>query len=324
MNNPCENCGHSDATSLYHAPAFDIGAGVNTPWLTIGRCRHCNIVFTIGADEADITAAYSSDYYGSSSRKFSRIIEYLLTALSRHRARNILAEWRRGVTDTRIPAVLDIGCGRGLLLRSFRSLGVDALGLERDGFPVHESIADSVVTGSFSDPQLENRRFDIVILWHVLEHIHHPETLLDEIRDHMNENALLVIAVPNFDSWQQKLFGPWWFHLDLPRHRVHLEPHWLIPRLETLGYSTQRVNFLEPMQAAYGFLQSTFNAAAPSRCNECYRLLKSGRHDLRSASRLFMWMILAIPVFPFACIESILSAFARKGATFTVTARLDK
>lgn len=324
MSIPGESCGHNDFATLYRAPAFDIAAGSQTPWLDVGRCRQCGIVFTIGVAEAEIEAAYSSEYYGSPAQKFSPVIEHILSRLATRRAQKIISRWRERNTSTATPDVLDIGCGRGILLRSFHAMGANVLGLEREGFPIHDSVRDLVSTRSLSDAQFADRRFDIVILWHVLEHISCPEELLGEISRHMNENGLLVIAVPNFDSWQRKLFGPYWFHLDLPRHLVHLEPGWLRKRLELLGYRVEHVSYLEPIQAVYGFLQSTFNVAAPSRLNECYTLLKHGHHGARSVPRLAVWIILGVLLTPFALIESILGALAGKGATITVMARLEK
>lgn len=324
MNEICQNCDHGNLSTLYHAPAFDVALDAGGQYFDIGRCHHCNIVSTIGVDEGEIATAYSAEYYGSPSQKFTFGIEQILGALARRRALTIFKQWREPGTDTTTPAVLDIGCGRGILLRAFRELGADVTGLERPGFSVDDAVRDIVRIGELSDPEMVNQRFDIVILWHALEHIRHPDGLLEEITRHINKNGLLIIAVPNFDSWQRRLFGSLWFHLDLPRHVIHFEPIWLIDRLEGLGYSTEHVTFLEPVQDVYGFLQSTLNHVAPSRLNELYGLLKRGDQGSRKPWRLAMWLSFSVILLPFACFESVLGALSQKGATFAVTARLEK
>ena len=204
-------------------------------------------------------------------------------------------------------------------------MGASVLGLERQEFPADEVSGDTVRVGSIGDSQYTDRHFDIVILWHVLEHLEKHDELLDEITDHLAESGLLVIAVPNFSSLQQWIFSKYWFHLDLPRHLVHFDSDWLMQHLSDRGYTVEFVSYADPLQNIYGFMQSTLNAIAPGQLNDYYRLLKHG-HYLKSETVLpiLKWTSLSVFLLPFAILESILGTLFRRGATVQIRARLEK
>src|SRR5206468_2351851 len=77
-------------------------------------------------------------------------------------------------------------------------------------------------------------RFDVITLWQVLEHVRDPRALLASLLGHLAPGATLVVSVPNFASWQSRVFGPGWFHLDAPRHLTHFEMGTLADLLDRL------------------------------------------------------------------------------------------
>lgn len=326
MNDLCYNCGSDKLERLYSAPAFDSPLYNTAHNLGLGRCNDCQLVSTTGTGrdaEAEAEAeAYTTEYYGSASSKFLSPIERGISLFKTMQARHITRTWQRGLHTESAPSVLDIGCGRGQLLTAFQTLGAAVLGLERQEFPVHELPGDTVRTGSIADPEYADSKFDIIILWHVLEHLEQQEQLLDAISDHLDEDGLLVIAVPNFSSLQQRVFSKYWFHLDLPRHLVHVESRWLQQKLLLRGYTIEAVSYLDLLQNTYGFIQSSLNAIAPRRLNEYYRLLKHGRL-LEDGTLLLLlkWSLLAALILPFAIIENLLGTLTRSGATVQIAAR---
>jgi SAM-dependent methyltransferase len=170
-----------------------------------------------------------------------------------------------------------------------------------------------------------DRKFDIVILWHVLEHIAFPEEALDEIIKHLNPGALLVIAVPNFSSLQRKIFGKNWFHLDLPRHLVHIDEQWIKKQMVKQRLTVVHESHTDLIQNTYGFIQSLLNVCNPSRPNQFYRLLKQGFGPQRYIRFPFLTNLLLSLIFlPFAFVEGAISTAFRKGATIQVVAKLDK
>ena len=187
---------------------------------------------------------------------------------------------------------------------------------------MHELPGDTVRTGSIADPEYADRKFDIVILWHVLEHLEHQEELLDVVTSHLDEDGMLIIAVPNFSSLQRRMFNKYWFHLDLPRHLVHLDSYWLQHQLLRRGYTIEGVSYLDSLQNTYGFIQSSLNRIAPRHLNEYYRLLKYGRLlEGGSLLPLLKWSLLALLILPFAILENFLGTLTRGGATVQIAAR---
>lgn len=117
--------------------------------------------------------------------------------------------------------VLDIGCGTGDFLKyGIDKLHIDGVGVEpnekanaiskRKGIHVFDSIEN-----------ITNETFDVITLWHVLEHVPNLENYFSFLSNHLKEDGVLIIAVPNFNSYDAKHYGPFWAAWDVPRHLWH-------------------------------------------------------------------------------------------------------
>ena len=83
---------------------------------------------------------------------------------------------------------------------------------------------------------VKGKLFDVITMWHVLEHLMAPEKTLQELRALMETDALLIIAVPNFNSHDARYYGSEWAALDVPRHLWHFTHKGLIDLVEPLGF----------------------------------------------------------------------------------------
>ncbi|MFT5482986.1 MAG: SAM-dependent methyltransferase [Halieaceae bacterium] len=322
MVQQCHNCGSEQMAFLYAAPGFDTTVQQSPVHYNILRCAQCDMANTELLPGSSMNVEYSGEYYGSATGKFLGFIESFLLLAAGVRAKRILRLWRRSTGDQQSPSVLDIGCGRALLLRAFQSMGATVLGLERAEFPIADSNSTFVCHGSLADAEYASSQFDIVVLWHVLEHVEKQELLMDEITRHLNPGGLLVLAVPNFASLQQRLFTRNWFHLDLPRHLVHIKADWLTDRLCSSGYTIEGLHHIDLLQNTYGFIQSSMNRLVPRRQNAYYRFLKQGGSRSPAALVSFCgWSLLAAMLLPVAVFENFLSAILGSGATIQVLAR---
>ena len=315
MNEFCYNCGKNEFTILYSARSFDS----DQKEYKLGRCKSCHLVNTLAASKVELSGAYSQSYYRSSTSKFTWFIEYILSYLTKIQAVGLLDHWRKLSSVQDIPSVLDIGCGRGKLLQEFDCLGAKTQGLERQEFPKNE-LKSNVHIGELSDIFFDGKKFDIIILWHVLEHLENTESLISDIVKHMHSNANLIISVPNFNSFQQRIFGRHWFHLDLPRHLIHLEPDWLVSRLKSEGLKIERISHFDLIQNSYGFIQSALNCLSVKNSNEFYKMLQY--ESQRKRIKFIFYCFTAALLTPFAILESILSSTAKRGSTITIAARL--
>jgi len=316
----CWNCGCGKSEPLFQAPDFDT-AEHSFP---VRRCRQCGLVYTAGVTEEALAAAYSRSYYGSEKAKFLSVIEALVRVGHHRQARNILDIYHdhQSAADNadRVVSVLDIGCGRALLLREFKKMGAHCLGIERSEFPGTKSDEVEIHIGALNDETLSAKSFDIIVIWHVLEHITELGILLEELPRHLNPGGLLVISVPNYSSWQSRFFKQNWFHLDIPRHVTHFEQQWLEETLDSMGLDIISRNTFTASQNIYGFIQSSLNRFMPHKPNRLYRLLtrRQGGQDWLA---LAGWSLLAIPLLPLALAEALITEISGRGATLTIYAR---
>jgi SAM-dependent methyltransferase len=144
--------------------------------------------------------------------------------------------------------VLDVGCGDGALLDALHARGRAATGLERTA--TRPDVRASELT-AFEEHAGE---WAAVIFWHSLEHLRQPAAAVDRACALLAPGGLLVVAMPNWGSWQARRLGARWFALDLPRHLVHLPAAALIGGLRERGLQIGRISYWRGGQVAFGWL----------------------------------------------------------------------
>ncbi len=317
---PCTYCQQGAMTHRFIGTDFDSGT---LPY-PLHRCHHClSAALLPHPDAACLEASYGPAYYGSATRKFNPLIEGLTIRANRARARDIYQHYHADNAGQRKPRadkplqVLDIGCGRGNLLRAFATLGCSGLGIERPGLHFADLPADvTIIHDDLKTAQIPDNSVDIIVLWHVLEHLSDPEQTLTECRRIAAPGALLVIEVPNFASWQARLFGRYWFHLDLPRHLHHFTPHAINQMTAKQHFQTRSSATFSFEQGLFGTLQSLLNRFSGRNNNRLYQLLKTQGPEAKPGER-FGWLLLACGLMPLALTEFALSTLAKRGAVYT-------
>jgi SAM-dependent methyltransferase len=138
--------------------------------------------------------------------------------------------------------LLDVGCGDGelcelMIRRGWRVLGIEPseAAAERAGERGVE-----VAVGTLKTVELEPGAQDAIVFNHSLEHVEDPVEALVAAREGLRADGLVAVSTPNFDCWARRRFGRSWFHLDLPRHRVHFTEGALRTALERAGLRPQR------------------------------------------------------------------------------------
>jgi SAM-dependent methyltransferase len=159
--------------------------------------------------------------------------------------------------------------------------------------------------------------FDAITLWHVLEHLEQPGPALIRLREWLAPGGGLLIGVPNLASAQARISGPRWYHLDVPRHRVHFTPAGLERLLEASGFELLEVRHVLLEHNPYGMWQSSVNLAT-GHPSYLYNLLK--RNASLDAPDLAL-TLLAVPLAPVAALAELAAGLARRGGTIAVLAR---
>ena len=195
-----------------------------TKTFTLHSCASCRCLFLdpMPGDE-EIAQFYPAQYWWNSSKAQDRPLKklesiYRKFVLRDHVAFIVRASGNRAGLD-----LLDVGCGSGTLLgllkqRGFRPLGVD---FSAEAARIAETENGvRVVVGSLDQARFPDASFDLVTLFHVMEHVTNPRSVLAEVSRILKPGGALVLQVPNIDSWQFKALGVKWYGLDLPRHVI--------------------------------------------------------------------------------------------------------
>lgn len=215
-----ENCPICNSTTLSHVITCE-DHSVSGEEFNIVACGACGFQFTNPVpSEEEIGAYYKSENYvsHSSSKKgiINRIYHLVRWYSLRRKVRLI-----RSLTHGR--RLLDIGAGTGHFLKVAKEASWVAQGLEPDGDA--RALAKSL-NGVDLQPigdlhGLESGSFDVITMWHVLEHVYHLQRDFAQVRRLMKPGGHLVIAVPNRNSFDARYYREYWAAYDVPIHLYH-------------------------------------------------------------------------------------------------------
>jgi SAM-dependent methyltransferase len=134
--------------------------------------------------------------------------------------------------------LLDVGCGRGDLGSWFARRGWRVTGVEPspEACVVARSRGIDARTGVLADVELEAGSHDAAVFQQSLEHVTDPVADLGRVLGALRSRGVAIVSVPNFGCWQSRRFGGSWYHLDVPRHRLHFDADALRGTLERAGF----------------------------------------------------------------------------------------
>ncbi|MBN1180826.1 MAG: class I SAM-dependent methyltransferase, partial [Bacteroidales bacterium] len=154
--------------------------------------------------------------------------------------------------------LLDVGCGTGYFPRFMQQGGFDAEGMEMDADA--RAFAGKNFGLKIHSPQelLEQKiysKYDVITLWHVLEHLQDADSYLSWIYTALKKKGYLFIALPNCNSYDAEKFDKYWAAYDVPRHLWHFTPKTLKALLKRHNFELAEIKRL-PFDAYYNSLMS--------------------------------------------------------------------
>lgn len=137
--------------------------------------------------------------------------------------KNIALKNKLNLINSQSPSkgkILDIGTGTGDFLAIAKSNGWETVGFEPS--KKAKTIAQQKgVTFVKETSELSDNSIDVITMWHVLEHVPDPSAQIKELKRLLKPNGTIIIAVPNFNSYDAKIYGDFWAAYDVPRHLWH-------------------------------------------------------------------------------------------------------
>lgn len=277
------------------------------------RCRACGTAVT-GAPAA--VDAHDSGAYATSTPRLSRALAPLLRRFDRRRLALVGPAVREGL-------LIDAGAGRGRFVATARDAGIEAHGIEPSRRGVAAAAAEYGVAlerATIEAAAVAPGSATVVCLWHVLEHLDDPGAALTRIAGWLAPGGRLLVAVPNLDSLQARIGAGRWYHLDVPRHRVHFTPRGLDALLRRHGFVPLATSHLIWEQNPFGMWQTLANRVTRTP-SYLYNVLK---RNARLRSRDLLVTALMLPLAPVAAALELAAGLARRGGTIAVVAALDR
>jgi SAM-dependent methyltransferase len=217
---------------------------------------------------------------------------------------------------------LDVGCGTGDFLAMLRDTGWDVTGTEWSAGAAAQASARhglNVLVGELDSLSLPSARYDVVMMWHVLEHLPDPVGVLKECARILAPSGFLVVATPNAESLALRVFRRYWYHLDAPRHVSLWSPRVLQRATEPLGYRTVRVSAVltDHNSASWAMSLLRLSKRVLSRARDSARPQLSAGTSLGGSGKDFVYRVLSGGSLPLRAIENA----AGRPSTFEVVLR---
>lgn len=230
----CPVCGNKSFSPFLSCTDFFVSGET----FQIKKCDGCGFKITEDIeDEGNIGTYYQSKKYISHSNTSKGAINaaYHLVRKVMLRKKRRLVEKTSGIKKGQL---LDIGTGTGFFLNEMKNKGWEVIGTEKSSdaraFAKTEFKLSVLPTEELFN--LKQEQFDVITLWHVLEHIHQLNENFEAFNRLLKSTGKLIIAVPNHSSYDAMHYREFWAAWDVPRHIWHFAPK----QMHTLG---ERHNF---------------------------------------------------------------------------------
>jgi len=187
------------------------------------KCNKCECLFisNLKIDSEYYKKYYNIGYYRNKrSRSILNFLEKLLFNYSVKRKEKIILNFFED--KIKRLKILDIGCGNGDFLEKLDNKYFDKNGVEinSEGIKLCKKRGINIINKEITKFNFKNEKFDVVTMWHVLEHVNNPIETLKKIKKILTDDGIFIFQVPNTNSLGFKFGKQNWFHLDSPRHLI--------------------------------------------------------------------------------------------------------
>lgn len=203
-------------------------------------CDNCQLLFTNPRPTLErIGDYYKSEEYVSHSSTKKGIVNQVYAKVRSYTLKKKIALLQELTPGKDL---LDIGAGTGHFLAKAKEAGFHVLGLEPDQDARKVALSENGI--ELKDLSLLhhlNQKFHAITMWHVLEHVYNLQEDLDKISSLIIQDGVLIVAVPNYTSFDAQHYKEYWAAYDVPRHLYHFSPKSIIPLVESKGLKFEKM-----------------------------------------------------------------------------------
>jgi 2-polyprenyl-3-methyl-5-hydroxy-6-metoxy-1,4-benzoquinol methylase len=248
------------------------------------KCLECGLLYTIPQPDVKSLASYydSEEYTSHNTSKWS------LKNLLYMQARKFALSQKSGMIEKHISKgkILDIGSGTGEFLNHCRKKGWDVYGIEPNS-NAREKVFTSHGLKLFKNVEVleaEKESMDVITMWHVLEHLEEPAKQFRINYRLLRPGGVLVVALPNYESWDAYYYGKFWAAYDVPRHLFHFSQKSLSQLAERSGF---RIEEIRPLRLDAYYVSLLSEKYANDKMNYFKAFINGWRSNKAAKKRKF-------------------------------------
>ncbi|MFA6355260.1 MAG: class I SAM-dependent methyltransferase [Candidatus Paceibacterota bacterium] len=228
------------------------------------RCLDCDLIYSQKNEEKILnqTEVYSNYYKEDTGGRFSFIVEFIVKMFRFMRSYKIYS------LNTKAKSILDIGSGRGWILYFLKKyFKYDRVVGTQIAINAYKFSTEKLKLEIYNKDLLElsfDKKFDIVSILHVLEHVESPEEYIEKIYEILESKGILFIEVPNYNAWSRRLTLNHWLALDLKHHLFFFTPKSLTDLLEKYNFKVKKLETFSLEYSTFTSTQSILNLVTNS------------------------------------------------------------
>ena len=280
------------------------------------ECLSCGLINAVKKEEKNIKPEeiYINYYKKEKVNRFGGLMEFIVKIFRFIRACRIF------ILKPKAKSILDIGSGRGWMLYFLKNyFGYGRTAGTQISENAYNFSKEKLKLEIYNKDLLElslGDKFDVITMWHILEHVEKPEEYIQRIYELLDNDGLLFIEVPNFNSWARVLTGKYWLALDLKHHLTFFTYSSLTNLLKKYNFKIKKIRTFSLEYSTFTSTQSIVNLITKSD-SYFFEWLQNKNFNLKIIWHIFLFILLFLP----CLIINLFLYFSKNGEVLTIIAQ---